>query len=116
MNVLCITKCPTGMVQTYVAAEKLEKAGKELGYHVSVETHGAQGIQKPFTPAEIDAADYVIIAADTVVGENVRFGNKQILVVPLSEALQHADDVFHSLKEKSLSYEEAKLTHKKIFG
>ena len=31
MKILCVTKCPTGMVQTYVAAEKLEQAGKKLG-------------------------------------------------------------------------------------
>lgn len=38
MKILCVTKCPTGMVQTYVAAEKLEQAGKKLGIDLSVET------------------------------------------------------------------------------
>ena len=32
MKLLCITKCPTGMVQTYVAAEQLESAAEALGY------------------------------------------------------------------------------------
>ena len=45
MKILCVTKCPTGMVQTYVAAEKLEQAGKKLGIDLSVETQGAMGIQ-----------------------------------------------------------------------
>ena len=35
MKILCVTKCPTGMVQTYVAAEKLEQAGKKLGIDLS---------------------------------------------------------------------------------
>lgn len=43
MKILCVTKCPTGMVQTYVAAEKLEQAGKKLGIDLSVETQGAMG-------------------------------------------------------------------------
>ena len=36
MKILCVTKCPTGMVQTYVAAEKLEQAGKKLVIDLSV--------------------------------------------------------------------------------
>ena len=50
MKILCVTKCPTGMVQTYVAAEKLEQAGKKLGIDLSVETQGAMGIQNQFSP------------------------------------------------------------------
>lgn len=30
MKLLCITKCPTGMVQTYVAAEQLESAAEAM--------------------------------------------------------------------------------------
>ena len=37
------------MVQTYVAAEKLEQAGKKLGIDLSVETQGAMGIQNQFS-------------------------------------------------------------------
>lgn len=116
MNILCITKCPTGMVQTYVAAERLEKTGEALGHQVAVETHGSSGIQKEFTPAQIDAADYVIISADTVVGENVRFGNKKIVITSLNDAIIHSDEIFNSLEARSLSYEEAKAKYKKIFG
>ena len=57
MKILCVTKCPTGMVQTYVAAEKLEQAGKKLGVDLSVETQGAMGIQNQFSPEQIDEAD-----------------------------------------------------------
>ena len=53
MKILCVTKCPTGMVQTYVAAEKLEQAGKKLGVDLSVETQGAMGIQNQFSPEQI---------------------------------------------------------------
>ena len=60
-NFVC-NKCPTGMVQTYVAAEKLEQAGKKLGIDLSVETQGAMGIQNQFSPEQIDKADYIVIA------------------------------------------------------
>lgn len=116
MNVLCITKCPTGMVQTYMAAERLEKTAKDLGYTIHVETHGNKEIENRFTPEQIDAADYVLIAADTVVGENIRFGNKKIAVVSLQDAIAKSKNVLESLSELALPYEEAKYTHKKIFG
>ena len=63
MKLLCITKCPTGMVQTYVAAEQLESAAEALGYEIRTETHGAQGLGGEFTPEQIDEADYVLIAS-----------------------------------------------------
>lgn len=50
MKILCVTKCPTGMVQTYVAAEKLEQAGKKLGVDLSVENTGSYGNSKSVFP------------------------------------------------------------------
>ena len=39
-KIVAITSCPVGIAHTYMAAENLEKAGKELGVQVIVETHG----------------------------------------------------------------------------
>ena len=64
---------------TYVAAEKLEQAGKKLGVDLSVETQGAMGIQNQFSPEQIDEADYIVIAADVAIDEASRFGNKKAL-------------------------------------
>ena len=50
MKILCVTKCPTGMVQTYVAAEKLEQAGKKLGVDLSVGNTGSYGNSKSVFP------------------------------------------------------------------
>ncbi len=60
MKILCVTKCPTGMVQTYVAAEKLEQACKKLASTFLLETQGAMGIQNQFSPEQIDEADYIV--------------------------------------------------------
>ena len=94
MKILCVTKCPTGMVQTYVAAEKLEQAGKKLGVDLSVETQGAMGIQNQFSPEQIDEADYIVIAADVAIDEASRFGNKKLYVTSLEDAIVHPEQIF----------------------
>ena len=107
MKILCVTKCPTGMVQTYVAAEKLEQAGKKLGIDLSVETQGAMGIQNQFSPEQIDEADYIVIAADVAIDEASRFGNKKLYVTSLEDAIVHPEQILESLTTKSYSYQDA---------
>lgn len=114
MNVLCITKCPTGMIQTYVAAEKLEEAGKKLGFNIAVETHGAMGIQNKFSPEQIDEADYIVIAADVGVEATSRFGNKQIYVTSLNEAIVNSETLLDALQKNAVSYDTAKTNYKKV--
>ena len=63
MKIIGVTKCPTGIAHTYIAAERLEKYGKELGCEIRVETQGAQVTENALTAEEIAAADYVILAA-----------------------------------------------------
>ena len=116
MKILCVTKCPTGMVQTYVAAEKLEQAGKKLGIDLSVETQGAMGIQNQFSPEQIDEADYILIAADVAIDEASRFGNKKLYVTSLEDAIVHPEQILESLTTKSYSYQDATVSNKKILG
>ena len=116
MKILCVTKCPTGMVQTYVAAEKLEQAGKKLGIDLSVETQGAMGIQNQFSPEQIDEADYIVIAADVAIDEASRFGNKKLYVTSLEDAIVHPEQILESLTTKSYSYQDATVSNKKILG
>lgn len=42
--VLAVTACPTGIAHTYLAAEALEKAAKELQVNICVEKQRARGI------------------------------------------------------------------------
>lgn len=46
MKIVGVTKCPTGIAHTYMAAERLEKTAAELGYEIKVETQGSQGIRE----------------------------------------------------------------------
>lgn len=116
MKILCVTKCPTGMVQTYVAAEKLEQAGEKLGVDLAVETQGAMGIQNQFSPEQIDEADYIVIAADVAIDEASRFGNKKLYVTSLEDAILHSEQILESLATKSYSYQDAAVSNKKILG
>lgn len=59
-----VTGCPTGIAHTYLAAEALEKAAKELGYKIKVETNGSIGVKNAPTAEEIARADAIIVGSD----------------------------------------------------
>ena len=63
-RVLAVTACPTGIAHTFMAAENLTKAGKEMGYPLKAETNGADGAKNVLTAKEIEDCEGIIIAAD----------------------------------------------------
>ncbi|MEP7162020.1 MAG: fructose-specific PTS transporter subunit EIIC [Dermatophilaceae bacterium] len=77
-HVLAITACPTGIAHTYMAADSLVDAGKEMGVDVQVETQGSAGTT-PFTPQQIASAEAVIFATDVGVKGKERFGGMPVL-------------------------------------
>nr|MBP9518698.1 PTS system fructose-like transporter subunit IIB [Fervidobacterium sp.] len=40
-KIVAVTSCPTGIAHTYMAAEALEMAAKEMGVDIKVETQGS---------------------------------------------------------------------------
>lgn len=72
-TILGITSCASGIAHTYMSAEALEKAGRELGYKVITEKQGATGIEDRFTYDQISKADGIIFATDLPVKEKDRF-------------------------------------------
>lgn len=38
MKIIAVTSCPTGIAHTYMAAEALQIAAKEMGHEMKVET------------------------------------------------------------------------------
>ena len=76
-NIVAITSCPTGIAHTYMAAEGLESGAKKLGHKIKVETQGSVGVENQLSASDIEAADVVIIAADTNVDLS-RFGGKKV--------------------------------------
>lgn len=84
--ILGVTGCPTGIAHTYMAAEAIEKAAKEMGYQVKVETRGSGGAKNILTPDEIKKARAIIVAADVKVPMD-RFDGKEVLQVPVKDGV-----------------------------
>ena len=85
-EILAVTSCPTGIAHTYMAAEALEKAGKEMGVKIKVETRGSGGAKNIISDDEIKAAKAIIVAADAKVPVD-RFSGKPVLEVRVSEGI-----------------------------
>lgn len=92
MKLVGVTSCSTGIAHTYMAAEGLENAAKELGWDIKVETQGSVGVQNELTAEEIAAADAVVIAATTTVNKD-RFAGKRLLEVDANDAIKSGVDV-----------------------
>jgi fructose-specific phosphotransferase system IIB component len=94
MKYVAVTACPTGIAHTYMAAEQLEKTARELGHEIKVETQGAMGIENELSPADIAAADVVILAADIMVEQLERFDGLPRIEVPVQRVLKDPKRVF----------------------
>ncbi|HOK33126.1 MAG TPA: fructose-specific PTS transporter subunit EIIC [Fervidobacterium sp.] len=128
-KIVAVTSCPTGIAHTYMAAEALEMAAKEMGVDIKVETQGSVGARNEITVEDLRQAQAVILACDTKVNEDrfkglpiVRASVKDAISNPkslISEALNMAkpesekpkkteqkdyvDQVFEAKKQKSSS-------------
>lgn len=96
-RVLAVTACPTGIAHTYMAAEALEKAGKEMGYALKAETNGSGGAKNILTAEEIANCDGIIIAADKTV-EMSRFDGKPVLSVPVADGIHKPQELINKIK------------------
>jgi PTS system fructose-specific IIC component len=89
MKFVAITSCPTGIAHTYMAAEALQVAAKEMGYDIKVETQGSVGAEDVLTQEDLAQAKAVIIAADTSVDKS-RFAGMTIIEVSTKDAIKDA--------------------------
>lgn len=101
MKIVGVTKCPTGIAHTYMAAARIEKECEKLGYEVKVETQGSQGTENKLTKREIAKADYVIIAADVAIEEPERFYGKRVLKTRIKPLLKNTEGTFERLERDS---------------
>ena len=97
-ELLGITGCPTGIAHTYMAAEGLENAGKEMGHLIKVETQGQSGAQNVLTDEEIKRAKAIIIAADVNVDLS-RFDGKKVLRTGVTDGIRRPKELI----EKALN-------------
>lgn len=105
LKIVGISACSTGVAHTYIAKEKLETAARNRGHDVKIETHGGIGVENRLTPAEIEEADIVIIAADIRIGKE-RFKGKPIVEIPTSVVMKSANSLIMKIEEKLNKKEE----------
>lgn len=98
--ILGVTACATGIAHTYMAAEALEKAAKELGVTIRVEKQGANGLEDRVTREMIEAADGVIFAVDTKVKGRERFAGKPYIEVKVAEPLKNSQSLIQQVLKK----------------
>ena len=96
LRVLAITACPTGIAHTYMAAEALEKKGREMNIGVKAETQGSGGAKNVLTKEEIAGCDGIIIAADKNV-DLARFDGKPVLRVPVSDGINKPEELIRKI-------------------
>src|SRR5690606_28873328 len=69
--------------------EALEKAAKELGVSIKVETQGSVGVENELTAKDIQEAHAVLIASG-VATDMSRFKNKTVIEWPVSKIIKEA--------------------------
>lgn len=89
-KIVAVCACPMGLAHTFMAAQALEDAAKELGYEVKVETQGADGIQNELTPEDIASATMIIQAVAITPANNERFDAYDIYEIELQDAIKDA--------------------------
>lgn len=99
MKILAITSCPNGIAHTYMAQEKLEQAGKEMGIDIKVETQGGVGAENILTSKEIREADGIIIAADRQVDLS-RFDGKLLINESVREGIHKPQELIQRIIDK----------------
>lgn len=97
MKILAITACPVGIAHTYMAAENLQKAGRELGIDIKVETQGSTGVENALTDRDIEEADGIIIAADKTVDKE-RFAGKKVIITGVQDGIRRPQELINQFK------------------
>lgn len=119
-SILAITACPVGIAHTYLAAESIENACKELNISAKVSTHGSVGIKNDFTDEEIAQADLIIISSDVGINTS-RFEGKKVYQTSIKPAIQNPiklvrdglekGEVIHSVENISNSKDDDKKSY-----
>lgn len=104
-KIVAITACATGIAHTYLSAEYLERAGREMGIDVVVERQGANGLENELKEEQIRQADALIIATDVAPKKLERFKGLKYVKTRVAEPLKNS----HKIIEKALSNPDGKV-------
>lgn len=98
-KITAVCACTMGLAHTFMAAEALEEAAKELGYDIKIETQGADGIQNELTPAEIAESEFIIHAVAIQPQNNERFDDYEVFEISLQDAIKNAKGIIKEIEE-----------------
>jgi fructose-specific PTS system IIB-like component len=98
-KLVALCACTMGLAHTFMAAQSLEEAAKELGYDVKIETQGADGIQNELTPQDLAEADIIIQAVAITPENNERFDNYDVYEISLQDAIKNAKGTIKEIEE-----------------
>ncbi|XWO14407.1 PTS fructose transporter subunit IIBC [Candidatus Hepatincola sp. Pdp] len=102
-DIVAVTACPVGIAHTYLAAEKLEKQAKLMGFSIKVQTNGSIGIKNQLTDKEIANAKYVILAVDVEV-DDAPFNGKLVTKVPVAMAVHKTEELIKNTIANKVTY------------
>ncbi|MFV2121140.1 PTS fructose transporter subunit IIC, partial [Streptomyces sp. Act-28] len=105
-RIVAVTSCPTGIAHTYMAAVALEKAGRDAGVEVTVETQGSAGFTR-LDSEVVAAADGVILAHDVAVRDKERFAGKPTVDVGVKAGINRAAELIAEVRAKAARGETA---------
>lgn len=91
-DLVAVTACPAGLSHTYMAAEALEHAARDMGISIKVEADGAAGNRNRLLPEDIAHARAVIVAADRAV-EMDRFLGKRMVRTGVGDGVHKAREL-----------------------
>ncbi|OIJ11809.1 PTS 2-O-a-mannosyl-D-glycerate transporter subunit IIABC [Anaerobacillus alkalilacustris] len=100
-TILAITACPAGIAHTYMSAEALVKAGKELGIDVFVEKQGANGIEDRHTKDLLKKASAIVYAVDVAVKDGERFKHLPKVKTSVASPLRNAKSILQQALEQA---------------
>ncbi|WP_306052575.1 PTS fructose transporter subunit IIB [Natronococcus wangiae] len=98
MKFVAVTSCPTGIAHSQMAAENLAQVAEANGHEIDVEVQGAMGQENELSSEDVEAADAVIIAADTSVSQD-RFGGKPLVDGTVKDAVNDAEGLLEEAIE-----------------
>lgn len=105
-TIVAVTACPAGIAHTYMAAEALVKAGRELGVKVFVEKQGVNGIEDRHTNEQFKNADAAVFAVDVAVKNKERYAHLPMYHTKVAAPIKNAKEIIkNALKQAE--------THKK---
>ncbi|MGI9279858.1 MAG: PTS fructose transporter subunit IIB [Endozoicomonas sp.] len=101
MNIIAVTACSTGIAETYMAAEVLERCARTRGHSIKVETQGALGIMDKLSSQDIASADIAILTNDIAINGDERFEGLKTLHVSIGDILESPQDIMSEINSES---------------